>query len=227
LWHSEPAREATSGHERPSELRGAEASANWQLPTVPLHAVRTRECQADRPSLLRTLRCSRPRGHPITATSALDLFTPCQSSFRNELRLRPGDVIGVGEDGPERVCAYAIGECGDSSMRLFGGPVPPSPRRPYSMVKSNRTVLTDSEINAVRGSDDTVDLRPESRFHQIAAERSPKSPSPDSVGQQAQDLEPASASPSHVSRRATPRCSLSHSSHPTPPRRTIGRPLAW
>ena len=35
-----------------------------QLPTVPSHAVPTGECQSDPPSLLRTLRCSRPRGQP-------------------------------------------------------------------------------------------------------------------------------------------------------------------
>jgi transposase len=35
-----------------------------QLPTVPLHAVPTRECQSDPPSLLRTIRCSRPRAQP-------------------------------------------------------------------------------------------------------------------------------------------------------------------
>src|SRR5256886_6366806 len=36
-----------------------------QLPTVPSHAVPTRECQSDPPSLPRTHRCSRPRGQPI------------------------------------------------------------------------------------------------------------------------------------------------------------------
>jgi hypothetical protein len=35
-----------------------------QLPTVPLHAAPTRECQSDPPSLLRTIRCSRPRAQP-------------------------------------------------------------------------------------------------------------------------------------------------------------------
>src|SRR5207249_11967863 len=45
-----------------------------QLPTVPSHAVPTRECQSDPPSLLRTLRCSRPRGQPIYRASPLDLL---------------------------------------------------------------------------------------------------------------------------------------------------------
>jgi uncharacterized protein len=37
-----------------------------QLPTVTSHAVPTGECQSDPPSLLRALRCSRPRGSPST-----------------------------------------------------------------------------------------------------------------------------------------------------------------
>ena len=45
-----------------------------QLPTVPSHAVPTRECQSDPPSLLRTVRCSRPRGQPIDRASPLDLL---------------------------------------------------------------------------------------------------------------------------------------------------------
>src|SRR3954469_23852929 len=43
-----------------------------QLPTVPSHAVPTRECQSDPPSLLRTLRCSRPRGQPNYRAAPLD-----------------------------------------------------------------------------------------------------------------------------------------------------------
>src|SRR5262249_24587413 len=35
-----------------------------QLPTDTGHPVPTRECQSDPPSLLRTIRCSRPRGQP-------------------------------------------------------------------------------------------------------------------------------------------------------------------
>src|SRR5438132_11183295 len=42
-----------------------------QLPTVTSHAVPTGECQSDPPSLLRTLRCSRPRGQPIDRASPL------------------------------------------------------------------------------------------------------------------------------------------------------------
>ena len=43
-----------------------------QLPTVPSHAVPTRECQSDPPSLLRTQHCSRPRGQPLDRASPLD-----------------------------------------------------------------------------------------------------------------------------------------------------------
>src|SRR5216683_934495 len=39
-----------------------------QLPTVPSHAVPTRECQSDPPSLPRTVRCSRPRASPSAQT---------------------------------------------------------------------------------------------------------------------------------------------------------------
>src|SRR6516165_1250516 len=45
-----------------------------QLPTVPPHAVPTRECQSDPPSLLRTIRCSRPRGQPNTGAPPLDFL---------------------------------------------------------------------------------------------------------------------------------------------------------
>ena len=45
-----------------------------QLPTVPSHAVPTGECQSDPPSLLRTIRCSRPRGQPIDRASPLDVL---------------------------------------------------------------------------------------------------------------------------------------------------------
>jgi len=38
-----------------------------QLPTDTSHAVPTGECQSDPPSLLRTLRCSRPRAQPSRA----------------------------------------------------------------------------------------------------------------------------------------------------------------
>src|SRR3990170_5022130 len=44
-----------------------------QLPTVPSHAVPTGECQSDPPSLLWAIRCSRPRGRPITRASPLDV----------------------------------------------------------------------------------------------------------------------------------------------------------
>src|SRR5919197_464700 len=44
-----------------------------QLPTVPSHAVPTRECQSDPPSLLHTLRCFRPRGQPLNRPSPLHL----------------------------------------------------------------------------------------------------------------------------------------------------------
>src|SRR3954470_20693170 len=51
-----------------------------QLPTVPSHAVPTRECQSDPPSLLRTLRCSRPRGTPLDRASPLDLLLHVRAS---------------------------------------------------------------------------------------------------------------------------------------------------
>jgi len=44
-----------------------------QLPTDTSHAVPTGECQSDPPSLLRALRCSRPRGQPIHRASPLDV----------------------------------------------------------------------------------------------------------------------------------------------------------
>jgi hypothetical protein len=45
-----------------------------QLPTVTSHAVPTGECQSDPPSLLRALRCSRPRGQPTGRASPLDVL---------------------------------------------------------------------------------------------------------------------------------------------------------
>jgi hypothetical protein len=45
-----------------------------QLPTDSSHAVPTRECQSDPPSLLRTVRCSRPRGQPIHRASPFDVL---------------------------------------------------------------------------------------------------------------------------------------------------------
>jgi len=52
-----------------------------QLPTVTSHAVPTGECQPDPPSLLRTLRCSRPRGQPIHRASPLDLSLHVRAPF--------------------------------------------------------------------------------------------------------------------------------------------------
>jgi transposase len=60
-----------------------------QLPTVPGHAVPTRECQSDPPSLLRTLRCSRPRGQPIDRASPLDLFLHVRGPHRASRRDDP------------------------------------------------------------------------------------------------------------------------------------------
>src|SRR5207249_10328715 len=51
-----------------------------QLPTVPSHAVPTRECQSDPPSLLRTHRCSRPRGQPLDRASPLDVLPHVRTS---------------------------------------------------------------------------------------------------------------------------------------------------
>src|SRR5207244_7394405 len=45
-----------------------------QLPTVTSHAVPTRECQSDPPSLPRATRCSQPRGQPPRRSSPLDLL---------------------------------------------------------------------------------------------------------------------------------------------------------
>ncbi len=53
-----------------------------QLPTVPSHAVPTRECQSDPPSLLRTIRCSRPRGQPIDRASPLDVLLHVRARIR-------------------------------------------------------------------------------------------------------------------------------------------------
>ena len=54
---------AAGAAKTPSSLS---APGERQLPTVTSHAVPTGECQSDPPSLLRTLRCSRPRGQPST-----------------------------------------------------------------------------------------------------------------------------------------------------------------
>src|SRR5262249_60823702 len=40
-----------------------------QLPTDTGHPVPTRQCQSDPPSLLQTILCSRPRGHPHPSTT--------------------------------------------------------------------------------------------------------------------------------------------------------------
>src|SRR6266498_2594734 len=79
-----------------------------QLPAVPSHAVPTRECQSDPPSLSRTVRCSRPRGQPLDRASPLDLLLHVRQKTRiNEDRLAdllPRIRVGDGrrEDIPER-----------------------------------------------------------------------------------------------------------------------------
>jgi hypothetical protein len=45
-----------------------------QLPTVPPHAVPTRECQSDPPSLPQAIRCSRKTRKPTDRASPLDLL---------------------------------------------------------------------------------------------------------------------------------------------------------
>jgi hypothetical protein len=79
--HSRPrAADAPDHTDNPRSLYAAPASPVTrdlrprQLPTVPSHAVPTGECQSDPPSLLRTLRCSRPRGQPTRRASPLDLL---------------------------------------------------------------------------------------------------------------------------------------------------------
>src|SRR3990172_9594183 len=44
-----------------------------QLPTVTFHAVPTRECQSDPPSLPGAVRCSRPRDEPNNKAGPLDI----------------------------------------------------------------------------------------------------------------------------------------------------------
>jgi hypothetical protein len=51
-------------HRPPAVTRG---HRQRQLPTVPSHAVPTRECQSDPPSLPRAIRCSRPSVNPSRA----------------------------------------------------------------------------------------------------------------------------------------------------------------
>jgi len=64
-----------------------------QLPTVPSHAVPTRECQSDPPSLPRAIRCSRSRGSPSTQTEPL---TFC--SMSDLLTRSRWECIGVYSD---------------------------------------------------------------------------------------------------------------------------------
>jgi hypothetical protein len=58
-----------------------------QLPTVTSHAVPTRECQSDPPSLPRAVRCSRPRGQPLDRASPLDVLL----HVRADARIRTAD----------------------------------------------------------------------------------------------------------------------------------------
>src|SRR6058998_3484795 len=66
-----------------------------QLPTVTSHAVPTGECQSDPPSLLRTLRCSRPRGKPLDRASPLDVLLHIRAHF--------GGCVAVRLPNPELV----------------------------------------------------------------------------------------------------------------------------
>src|SRR5438552_2372101 len=74
-----------------------------QLPTGPSHAVPTRECQSDPPSLLRTLRCSRPRGQPLNRASPLDVLLHVRAPFIMGPRRR-GAMVGSWQG--RRECPY-------------------------------------------------------------------------------------------------------------------------
>ena len=61
-----------------------------QLPTVPSHAVPTRECQSDPPSLPRAHRCSQPRGQPSHRDSPLDVLLHVRGLVWDRRALREG-----------------------------------------------------------------------------------------------------------------------------------------
>jgi hypothetical protein len=65
-----------------------------QLPTVTSHAVPTGECQSDPPSLLRTIRCSRPRGQPNSRASPLT-FCSMSEPLVASLDERVGEAGGA------------------------------------------------------------------------------------------------------------------------------------
>src|SRR5439155_12301768 len=87
-----------------------------QLPTVTSHAVPTGECQSDPPSLLRTLRCSRPRGQPTDRATPLDLLLHVRApnekqgpADRRRRPLRPPRLKGWGADGEAAGLRRAVG----------------------------------------------------------------------------------------------------------------------
>ena len=87
-----------------------------QLPTVPSHAVPTRECQSDPPSLLRTIRCSRPRGQPTDRASPLDVLLHVRSCVpRRRCRSRRADGQPARASRGARRAPQAEGRCTRSS----------------------------------------------------------------------------------------------------------------
>src|SRR5438477_3835811 len=79
-----------------------------QLPTVTSHAVPTGECQSDPPSLLRAIRCSRPRGQPIDRASPLDLLLHVRALVRTAAQAKPGrPLCGAAESAPWADCLLA------------------------------------------------------------------------------------------------------------------------
>src|SRR5437870_3680592 len=80
-----------------------------QLPTVPSHAVPTRECQSDPPSLLWTIRCSRPRGQPLDRASPLtfcSMSERCREGKAGRRRV-PKSRAGARADAPPGVAGFA------------------------------------------------------------------------------------------------------------------------
>ena len=68
-----PKEDPGSIYAAPTPVGDRDARAS-QLPTVPSHAVPTRECQSDPPSLSRAVRCSRPQGQPPSRGPPLDFL---------------------------------------------------------------------------------------------------------------------------------------------------------
>src|SRR5579884_2712713 len=83
-----------------------------QLPTVPSHAVPTRECQSDPPSLPRAIRCCRPRGQPPKPGPPLDisLHVRTRGRYTNVYLdgIEPVESEGGGTDAQEAAWRTAV-----------------------------------------------------------------------------------------------------------------------